>query len=337
MSARLTLLILPAVLTTLVSAQEVTGRIDGRVLAENGSPVTEAEVTVNGPSLQRPRIAVTDGTGRFYLQALPVGMYRVVARRIGFGAVAVDGVPVRLGETMSLPRITLPAAAVELAEITVTGDQKGLDPASTASSTTLDARQLEALPISRNFRDIALLAPSAVPSYLGRAGGIPDGINVAGATGLENSYYVDGINITDVIHGGTSLDLPYNFVQQAEVRIGGSTTEDAQALGGVLNVVTPSGGDQFRGGVFGFYSADALRTDSKSVLGSTESGFRAHDVGAKVSGPLLPGTLWFFAAYNRTLTTRDMLSGSARCATSGVSTCSPGNSPGRRGHARRRS
>jgi hypothetical protein len=194
---------------------------------------------------------------------------------------------------------------VELEEITVGTVAIALDPASTASSTRLDARQLDRLPLSRNFREIALLAPAAIPSYLGRAGGIPDGVNIAGATGLENSYFVDGINITDVIHGGTSVDLPYNFVQQIEIRTGGSTAEDAQALGGVVNVVTPSGGERLRGGLFGFYSVDALRTHPQAVLGSTESGFRLYDLGAKVGGPVLPRRLWFFAAYNRTSEARD--------------------------------
>jgi hypothetical protein len=306
MSVRVRIALLLATLwTSPLTAQEVTGRIEGRVLGTTGEALPEVEVTASSPSLLGTREATTDREGRFHLPALPVGTYRVATRRIGFRPVVVADVPVRLGEMVSLPRITLSEAIVELAEITVRGEDVGLDPSSTASSTRLDARQLDELPLSRNFRDIALLAPTAIPSYLGRAGGIPDGINIGGATGLENTFFVDGINITDVIHGGTSLDLPYNFVQQAEIRVGGSTVAEAPALGGVLNVVTPSGGDRLRGGVFGFYSTDALRTDPRPVLGSTESGFGAQDIGATVSGPLVPRHLWFFAAYNRTVARRE--------------------------------
>ena len=295
----------PALLTSLLAAQEVTGRIEGRVAGPGGAALADVEITATSSSLLGSRAAVTDDAGRFHIHALPVGTYRVAARGIGFRAVIVQAVTVGLGQTARLPRITLDPVRVELAPITVRADGAGLDPASTGSSTRLDARQLDELPLSRNFRDIALLAPAAIPSFLGRAGGIPEGINIAGATGLENSYFVDGINVTDVIHGGTSLDLPYNFIQQIEVRIGGSTAEDAQALGGVVNVVTPSGGERLSGSVFGFYSADALRTDPRTVLGSTESGFRFYDVGARVSGPALPGRLWFFAAYNRTSESRE--------------------------------
>ena len=299
------MILMPTLLTTPITAQEVTGRIEGRVLGTDGAALSEVEVTASSPSFLGTRVASTDRAGRFQLHALPVGTYRVDARRIGYRAVAVEDVSVRLGETASLPRITLPEALVELGEIVVRGEDVGLDPASTASSTRFHALQLDQLPLTRNYRELALLAPAAIPSYLGRAGGIPDGVNIGGATGLENSYFVDGINVTDVIHGGTSLDLPYNFVHQIEIRTGGSTVEDAQALGGVVNVVTPGGGEMLRGGLFGFYSGDALRTEPQTVLGSTETGFRFYDVGARVDGPILPRRLWFFAAYNRTSEARE--------------------------------
>lgn len=293
-------LLMPLVLRSFLTAQAVSGRIEGHVNGPDGAALPDVEITATSSSLLGSRATATDGAGRFHIPALPVGTYRVAIRSIGFRGVIIQAVPVRLGQTAHLPEITLEAARVELAPITVSADAPGLDPASTASSTRLEARQLDELPLSRNFRDIALLAPAAIPSFLGRAGGIPEGINIGGATGLENSYFVDGINITDVIHGGTSLDLPYNFIQQIEVRTGGSTAEDPQALGGVINVVTPSGGERTRGSLFAFYSADALRTDPQTTLGSTESGFRFYDLGARVSGPALPGRLWFFAAYNRT-------------------------------------
>lgn len=288
-----------------VTAQEVTGRVQGHVLDEDGAPLAEVQLTLTSPSLLGSRTANTDQSGRFQVSALPVGIYQLAARRVGFRPVVLENIAVRLGETVNLARIILPPALLELDEIAVSATSPALDPASTASSLRLEARQLDELPLTRNFRDIALLAPSSVPSYLGHAGGIPEGINIGGATGLENSYYVDGINITDVIHGGTSLDLPYNFVQQIAIQTGGSTAHDQQALGGVINVVTPSGGERLEGELFGFYSADALRTEPQTVLGATETGFRFYDVGARVAGPVLRKRLWFSAAYNRNSETRE--------------------------------
>jgi hypothetical protein len=288
-----------------VTAQEVTGRVQGRVLDEDGAPLAEVQLTLSSASLLGTRTVTTDRVGRFQVAALPVGTYHLSARRIGFHPVVLESIPVRLGETVNLPRITLPRSMVELNEITVRTSRSAVDPANTASTLRLDANQLAQLPLTRNFREIALLAPSSIPSYLGQAGGIPDGINIGGATGLENSYYVDGINITDVIHGGTSLDLPYNFVQQIAIQTGGSTADAPQALGGVINVVTPSGGERLEGNLFGFYTADALRTRPLPVLGATETGFRFYDVGGRVGGPILQRRLWFSAAYNRTSEMRE--------------------------------
>lgn len=273
------------------ATQETAGSLTGRILTADGAALVEAEVTATGHRLLGSRSGLTTAQGYFRLPALPAGEYSVRIRRVGFRPIRFEQVPVRLGTTTSLGEIRLETETVELAELVVSGDRALVDPTSTASTITLDAHQLDALPLSRNFRDITLLAPTSIPSYIG------DGINIGGATGIENSYFVDGIDITDPIQGKTTLDLPYNFIQQIEIRTGGSTAEDAQALGGVINVVTPSGGDRLRGGGFAFFTADPLEADSRD--GSSES-FTFYDVGATLGGPLLPQRLWFFAAYNRT-------------------------------------
>jgi Carboxypeptidase regulatory-like domain/TonB dependent receptor len=282
---------------SLALAQQTGGRIEGRLVKPDSTGLDEVQLRVTGTGLLGTRETYSDRSGRFQFPALPVGTYSLSARRIGFQPVLVENISVRLGETTNLQDVTVSATPVELAGIEVTTPAT-FDPTETGSRTTLDARQLDVLPLSRDFRDIALLAPTSIPSYLGRAGGVPDGVNISGATGIENTYYLDGINITDVFHGGAGLDLPYNFVDQIEIGTGGSTAEDAQALGGVVNVVTPNGGDRLRASVFGFYSSDELRTDPKVLLGSTETGFRLYDVGVRVDGPVLRRQLSFFGAYN---------------------------------------
>lgn len=287
-----------------LSAQEVTGRLEGRALTPDGTPLSLVAITVTSPSLQGQRTATTGQRGRFFIPALPVGTYRVQVRRIGYRPLAIEAVPVRLGETTSLPRVTLEPSVVQLAELVVTAEAAGFDPSNTAQRIILDASQLDALPLERNFREIMLLAPAAVPSFLG-SGHERDRINIAGATGFENTYFVDGINITSPIRGETSIDLPYNFIQQIEVRVGGSTAEDAQALGGVVNVVTPSGGNRLRGQVFGFFANDGLETGARPVNGYYQTGFTFYDAGVSLSGPVVKDRLWFFAAYNGTYERRD--------------------------------
>jgi hypothetical protein len=281
------------------AAQEVTGRLEGRVLANDSTPLGDVDVTVSGPSLLGRRSILTDPRGKFLVPALPVGMYRVQVRRIGFRPTVVDSVAVRLGVAANLSRIVLAAQALTLAELTITAEMAGLEYTETALRTVLDAATLDHLPLDRNYRSIALLAPDATPSFFG------DGVNVGGGTGLENNYFVDGINVTSPINGATSMDLPYNFIQQIEVRSGGSSAGDALSLGGVVNLVTPAGGNRFKGQVYGFLSGDALQSTARPVSGVTQTGFSFYDVGASLSGPIVRDRLSFFAAYNSNHERRD--------------------------------
>ncbi len=295
------------------AAQEVSGRLQGRVTTREGQPIAGVEVTATSTNLLGRRTATTGTDGRFLIPALPAGTYDVTARRVGFQPLTVQRVPIRLGETANLSALTMAATATQLAPVVVSVEAAGLDPHNTAQRIVLDAARLDALPLDRSFREAMLLAPSSVPSFIGKDGGGAginrDGINVGGATGYENTYFLDGINITSPIRGETSMDLPYNFIQQMEVRTGGSTADDAQSLGGVVNLVTPTGGERFRGQAFGFFSNDALEGRTRPVSGSYQTGFTFYDAGFSIDGPLVKDRLRMFAAYNANHEARDFTYG----------------------------
>jgi hypothetical protein len=286
-------------LATRVSAQEVTGRIQGRIWSDAGSPIEMVEIAVTSTNQTVRRTGMTDRFGRFEIVALPIGQYQVRARRLGYRPVLVAGVTVRLGETSRLTQVKMDRAPQPLTELVISADQAGLEQVTSGSSTILDAAKLGELPIGRNFRDIAMLMPQATPSFYG------DAISIGGATGLENQYYVDGIKITSPVDAARSLDLPYNFIDQIQLLTGGTAVEDEQALGGVINVVTPSGSNNFEQRVFGYFSSDGLETDTREAAGATQTGFREFDAGIALSGPVIRDRLWFFAAYNPTVVRRD--------------------------------
>ena len=82
---------------------------------------------------------------------------------------------------------------------------------------------MASLPAGREYRDIASLTPQANDAFLG--------VNIAGSTGLENLYFIDGINVTDPKDGSGGLSIPYNFINTMEVRVGGYEAEYSNALG----------------------------------------------------------------------------------------------------------
>jgi hypothetical protein len=273
--------------------QEVTGQIEGRVLGADGNTMSGVGVTARSPSLIAARTTVTGEDGRFHLRALPVGIYRIELRRIGYRPVTLDSVRVWLGGVTALnPPALQSQPAVELASVLVVAENAGSDPTRTASSVVLDRERLSDLPLGRNFREIAILQPEATPSFIG------DGINIAGATGLENHYFVDGIDVTNPVNADKSIDLPYNFIEQIQLHTGGASAEDPQTLGGAVNVVTPSGGNEFVGSAFGFFTSGALQSSGRAAAARTQTGFSFYDAGATFSGPVKRDRAWFFLAYN---------------------------------------
>lgn len=280
-------------------AQEVSGHMEGRVLASDSTAIPSVEVTAISSALLGTRTTISGTDGRFYIRGLPVGVYRVQLRRIGFRPAGIDSVRVWLASVTALKTVVLERQpAVELAPVTVVAGG-AIDPSRTASSVVLSRASLSQLPLGRNFREIAMLLPEATPSFLG------DGINIAGATGKENHFYVDGIDITHPVDGDRSIDLPYNFIQQIQVHSGGSTAEESMTLGGTVNVVTPSGGNEFAGSAFGFFSSSGLQSRGRTAGGATQSGFSFYDAGATLSGPIMRDRAWFFGAYNPRFERRD--------------------------------
>jgi outer membrane receptor for ferrienterochelin and colicin len=189
----------------------------------------------------------------------------------------------------------------QLSEIVVRDDRPAIDPTSTTFGANLATEEFEVLPIDRDYRSIVALLPQANTSYLG------DGVNIAGATGLGNVYFIDGVNVTDPSLAATSTRLPYNFVKEIQVKEGGYEAEFGKALGGIVNVVTLSGGNEFRAGAFAYLTNGALATDGRpGLLELTLRDFATYDVGLSVSGPLLRDRLWFFVAYNPSFETQEL-------------------------------
>ena len=283
------------------TAQETTGGLTGRVIAQDGSPVAEVEIVASSPRLLGSREGLTTAGGYFSLPALPAGAYSVTIRRVGYRPIRFEDVPVRLGTTTTLGDIHLELQTVELPELVVSGERALLDPTSAAAATTLSATTFEALPTDRTFLSIAAIVPQANLSYIG------DGPNIGGATGLENAYFIDGVNVTDPHLANKATSLPYNFVQEIQIKTGGFEAEYGRALGGIVNVVTPSGGNDFRGQAFGFFTGSGLAgARRRGLLDADVSGGTEFDVGLSVGGPLVRDRAWFFGAYSRARLTEDV-------------------------------
>jgi hypothetical protein len=146
------------------------------------------------------------------------------------------------------------------------------------------------------------LLPQANASYFG------DEVNIGGATGFENKYFVDGVEVTDPLIGATSTNLPHNFVKEIGMKAGGYEPESRSALGGLINVVTHSGTNEFHGSAFGFYTSNRFVASPRVGLldDPSQGDFSDYDVGFGLGGPIIPDQLWFYGAYNPTFARHDV-------------------------------
>src|SRR5262249_26877299 len=143
------------------------------------------------------------------------------------------------------------------------------------------------------------------------------GISVYGSTSSENSFLIDGVNTTNVIKGIQGKDINNEFIQEVEVKTGGYQAEYGRNTGGVVNVITKSGGNEFHGDVFGYYNWPASQAEQKfettdpgtqtgdvtvNTAGSIIKDVKRREFGVDLGGYFLKDHIWFYGAYDRVLT-----------------------------------
>jgi hypothetical protein len=299
--SRLFLLLMPAMMAGRVgSTQEIAGALEGRILASDRLPLAGVEVVATGPG---GRSTSSDGRGYFRFLALPIGVYSLAIRHVGYRPVRFEQIRIRLGRTTLLPDARLEPQAVELQEVVVSGGRPAIDPTSTSIGGNLARERYETLPVDRTYVGLVTLVPGASTSHLG------DELNVQGGTGLENNYFIDGVNVADPFgHRVLGTGLPWNFIREVEVRTGGYEAQYRGSLGGVLNVVTQRGGSRLAGQAFAFGVHNRFTGESRfGVIEPRSRNFVQYDVGASLGGPLVRDRLWFFAAYNPSVQREEVL------------------------------
>ena len=282
------LLLAPAALA------QTTGRIEGRVVDENGDALPGVTVEINSTSLQGSRTAVTDADGRFRFLALPVGSYDLRAALESYGILEQQNIQVQLDRTVTL-QLQMNSAFGD--EVTVSGAAPIIDTTSTTSGATFSQELFTDLPTTRTFTGLAFAAPGVV------TGGLGANPSIGGASAAENRYVIDGLDTTDPAFGTIGTTVPQEFVREVEVKTGGYEAEYSGALGGVLNVITRSGGNELEGDIFGYYSDDSLQESSPEVpqVGQ-DLGFEEYDFGVAIGGKIIQDKLWYFVAANPSYT-----------------------------------
>jgi hypothetical protein len=283
---------------------QTTGTIEGTVTDSSGSVLPGVSVEARSASLQGVRSATTDGRGGYRFPAVPPGTYTVKASLAGFTTAEKLGY-VTLDSTATVD-LQLQVAAE--AQVLVTGEAPTIDLSSTTTGTNYTAKVLERMSIGRNYADIVLSQPGVNldTSQNMPGGGMGDRVvNIAlyGSTSLENLYLIDGINTTNVIRGFQGKAINPESMQEVEIKTGGYQAEYGRALGGVINVITKSGGNEFHGDAFGYLNSRSMRAEvevsDENIIAAEQTEVERWDAGADLGGYILKDRLWFFGSYDR--------------------------------------
>ena len=263
-----------------------TGTISGHVVDPGGLAVPGASITVASPALQGVRIATTSANGDYIVPFLPAGEYEVTVELQGFRTVKRTNVAVKMAETQTLD-VTLALATIE-ESVTVTGQSPEIVPSATVAS-NFKKETLERLPVGRALNDAVLLAPAV-------AGTGPSGnIMMAGALSFESQYLVNGVVINENLRGQALNLFIEDAVQETKVSTGAISAEFGRFGGGVVNMVTKSGGNLFNGSFRTTFNNDAWRSLTPFPTDQTVNKISPVYEGT-LGGPIKRDRIWFFGA-----------------------------------------
>ncbi|WP_223753447.1 TonB-dependent receptor domain-containing protein [Myxococcus sp. RHSTA-1-4] len=274
----------------------ITGTISN---AADQKPLADAVVTATSPRLQGEQVVVTDVTGLYRIPQLPPGTYTLRVERDGYEPFVRTDVVLRLDRTVRVNIQMLPSSLGET--LTVTAAPPTVDVGSSTAGLSVDSDFIRNIAVvrpgskgsaSRSFESLAELAPGAVEDRYG--------VSVSGSSSPESQYVVDGLSVNDPSVGTLGTPLSVEFVQEVNVITGGYMPEYGRSTGGVLNVVTKSGSNEFHGSVFanmapGFLQRSGTEVrQAGSVISAQGTPWNQGDFGFDLGGPIVKDKLWFY-------------------------------------------
>jgi len=318
-----------------VFAQETTGGLQGTVKDPSGAVVPNAQVVLTSNTLTGNKTVNTDSSGYYRFANLPPGSYVMAITAKGFRTTKREGLVIEVGHLPTVD-LTLEVGGTETV-VEVSGATPAIDVTQNTTQTNITQDVVQDVPHGRSFQSVIQFAPSARNEPLegsnvasnGTGGvspgngsnGSDHGFSVAGGSDSENSYLVEGQETANLIGGYSHTNVPFDFIQEVQVKSSGIEAEHGGALGGVVNVVMKKGSNAYHGSVFGQLEkggfdgspTSRIRYDANSAGQVTNWGFidpayqnyqpirpKTFDYfpGLTFGGPLMKDKVFFFLGFN---------------------------------------
>jgi hypothetical protein len=268
-------------------AQTSQAEIRGTVVDQSGAALPGVTVTATHVDTGALRTTVTSETGVFLMPAMPLGLYRVQADLAGFSSVVRDNFRLEVGQSAVLT-FSMRLATVQ-ETVTVTGEAPLVDTRSSELAGRVTSGQVQDLPLNgRNWLDLVALVPGAR--------GNPGTVRAGFAGGDMAKYQVDGVDVSGTCCGGSNQGYSQENIQEFEVITNRYDAEYGRAAGVVINAVTKSGTNQFRGSGFSFLR-DSDLGDARNFFTDTVQPFKERQSGINGGGPIKKDRAFVFASY----------------------------------------
>jgi hypothetical protein len=285
--------------TALAGAQSIaTADLRGTVKDPSGAAVPNATVTIRDDAKGFSRTTTSNDRGEYLFSLVPPGKYDFTAEAGGFGKFEARQIQLTVGQQAEFP-VSLKVAS-QTADITVNTTPDLIETQRTAVANTIDQQRIENLPI--NQRDYINFAQTS--SQVNRDNGRPigpaptSGLNIGGQRGRSTLVMVDGADNTDNSVNAARSTLGQEAVQEFQVVTNSYAAEYGRASGGVVNVVSKSGSNNYHGNLFGFLRHRSFQANNRFAP-IDDAPYTRTQYGATLGGPIIHDRTFFFGAFEQ--------------------------------------
>ncbi len=276
-----------------------TGDLHVTVKDPRGNLVANATVTVRDLAKGLERTATGDGQGGYSARLLPPGTYSVAVDAAGFSGILNTGVVITVGGLVELPVTLSVKTGKEVIEVSAQGEL--VETSRSSTTDTIGQRRIDNLPINgRNYINFTLTDSQVVRDNAPNTGAAPtSGLNMSGQRARSNLVNVDGADATDNSVNGVRSTVSQEAVQEFQIITNSYAAEYGRASGGVVNIITRSGSNDFHGDVFGYLRNRSFQAVNPFSTVSNPAYTRVQS-GVAFGGPIKKDKTYFYFAYEIT-------------------------------------
>ena len=267
-------------------AQLAQGELRGTIADESGGVLPGVSITATHIETGISRTTTTAVNGTYLMPAMPLGTYRVTAELAGFGKTVREGFRLGVGEAVTI-NFTMKVASLQ-ESVTVSGAAPIIDTKKSELTGHVNPEQVQSLPLNgRNWLDLVSMVPGAR--------GNPGDIRAGASGGDAARYQMDGLSVTGQGTGGETQSYSQEIIAEVEVLTNRYDAEYGRVTGAVVNAVTKSGTNQYRGSAYYYLRDDAMNT--KDFITGAVTPLHQPQDGFTLGGPIMRDRAFFFGSY----------------------------------------